>query len=118
MPSFFQSDRFHGISYITGPSHVCLQVAFSQQPTAEPELVALPPAGSCSHGTLDPLRIRSAVLEAAEETNRDLGTSFFPTAIGYVPNDSPRYDLFGYCTSLLVRRLASGETFTPSSSPA
>ena len=118
MPSYFQSDRFHGITYITGPSHVCLQVAFSQQPTADPELVALQPLSSCSHGALDPHRIRSAVLDAAAETNRDLGTAFYPTVIGYVPNDSPRYDLYGYCTSLLVRRLASGESFTPASSTA
>ena len=111
MPSFFQSGRFHGVSYITGPAHVCLQVAFVSQPTPEPELVALSPIGSCSHGLLDPQRVRSAVVEAATETNRKLGSAFHPAAIAYVPNDSPRYELFGHCATLLIRRLACGEEF-------
>ena len=118
MPSFFQSGRFHGISYITGPSHVCLQVAFTSQQTSEPELIPLQPSGSCSHGLLDPQLMRAAVIEATADSNSDLGTSFFPAAIAYVPNDSPRYDLFGYCAALLVRRLASGESFPPASSPS
>lgn len=112
MPSFFQSGRFHGISYITGPSHVCLQIEFASQPTLEPRLVALPPFGNCSHGALDLRCVLSEVIDAASETNRDLGSKFFPSVIRYSPNDSPYYDLFGYCTSLLVRRLASGGSFT------
>ena len=116
MPSFFRSGRFHGVIYITGPSHVCLQVAFASVPVSEPELVPLPAVGTCSHGTLDPGCIRAAVVEACASTNHELSTSFFPAAIGYVPNDSPRYELFGYCAVLLVRRLASGEPFPVTSS--
>ena len=118
MPQYFQSGRFPGISYITGPSHVSLQLAFVGQLEHEPELIALQPSGRCSHATLDPQRVRSAVVEAANETNRDLGTAFFPAAIAYVPNDSPRYDLFGYCTTLLLRRLSNGEPFQPAPSTA
>ena len=111
MPSFFQSGRFRGVAYITGPSHICLQVAFASAPVPQPELVPFPAAGTCSHGPLDPERIRAAVVEASASTNHKLGTSFFPAAIGYVPTDSPRYELFGHCAALLVRRLARGEPF-------
>ncbi len=116
MPSFFQSGRFHGVVYITAPSHVCLQVAFAPAPVPEPELVPFPAAGTCSHGTLDPERIRVAVVEASARTNHELGTSFSPAAIGYVLDDSPRYELFGHCAALLVRRLAGGEPFPVASS--
>ena len=116
MPSFFQSGRFHGVICITGPSHVCLQVAFASAPVPEPELVPFPVAGTCSHGTLDPERIRTAVVEASTQANYELGTSFFPAAIGYIPNDSPHYELFSHCTALLVHRLVSGAPFPAVSS--
>ena len=111
MPSYTQSGEFYGISYITGPAHVMLQVAFSAVPVSEPSLVALPAVSALPHTAPDPQQILSAVLDAATATNAELGTAFFPSVIRYVADDSPRYSLYGHCATLLIRRLASVEPF-------
>ncbi len=115
MPGYIQSGEFYGVSYITGPSHVLLQVAFSAVPVSEPSLVALPAVSALPHAILDPQQILSAVVNAAIATNAELGTAFFPAVIRYVADDSPRYSLYGHCATLLVRRLASGELFQSAS---
>jgi hypothetical protein len=111
MPHYFRSDEFFGVTYITGPSHIALELAFGPQPDAEPLLIELPCAASAPERTVDPQQIRSAVLDASRATNAELGTSFFPSAIRYVADDSPRYSLYAYCATLLIRRVVSGDHF-------
>ena len=118
MPTYLQSGEFYGVSYITGPAHVLLQVAFSSVPVAEPSLVALPAISTLPQTALDPQQISRAVLDAAATTNAELGTAFFPAVIRYVADDSPRYPLYGHCATLLIRRLASGEPFAPATNVA
>jgi len=113
MPSYTQSGEFYGVSYITGPAHVLLQVSFASVPVSEPSLVALPAVSALPHTALDPQQILGAVLSAATATNAELGTAFFPAVIRYVADDSPRYSLYAHCATLLIRRLASGEPFQP-----
>jgi hypothetical protein len=118
MPRFFQSGEFRAVSFITGPAHVLLQIAFAPHPVADPSLVELPPVTPGSQRTVDPEQIRSAVLDATATTNAELGTSFHPALIRYISDDSPRYDIYTHCTALLIRRMASGEPFDPAASVA
>ncbi|MEP6672232.1 MAG: hypothetical protein ABJF10_23920 [Chthoniobacter sp.] len=118
MPTYVQSGEFYGVSYITGPSHVFLQIAFSSVPVSKPSIVGLPATRALAQTTLDPQQICSAVVDAAATANAELGTTFFPAVIRYVPDDSPRYPLFSHCTILLIRRLASGEPFAPATNIA
>ena len=111
MPSYTQSGEFYGVSYVTGPSRVLLQVSFTSVPVLEPSLVAMPAVSVLPHAALDPQQILGAVLSAATATNAELGTAFFPAVIRYVADDSPRYSLYAHCANLLIRRLASGEPF-------
>ncbi len=113
MPSFFQDGEFYMTSYITGPTHVLLQLAFAPQPIAAPSLVELPAVTSDAERTVDPQQIRSAVLAASASTNAELGTSFHPAVIRYVADDACRYDIYAHCAALLIRRLAAGESFEP-----
>lgn len=118
MPIYSQSGEFYGVAYITGPAHVFLQVAFSSVPAPEPTLVGLPAVSALRHTAPDPLEIRRAVLDAAARTNAELGTAFFPSVIRYVTDDSPRYPLYGHCASLLIHRLAGGDSFEPATDVA
>lgn len=52
-----------------------------------------------------------AVLNAAVEINHELGSSWNPSTIYYLPDDTPRYELYSHCTKLLVQRLHSGGAF-------
>lgn len=113
MPSYTQSGEFYGVSYVTGPAHVLLQVSFSSVPVSEPSIVALPAVSALPHAALDPQQILGAVLNAVTATNAKLGTAFFPAVIRYVADDSPRYSLYAHCATLLIRCLASGESFQP-----
>lgn len=70
------------------------------------------------HPTLDPQQILKAVADAATAANEELGTAFYPAVIRYVADDSPRYPLYGHCTTLLIRRLACGEPFQPAPNTA
>ena len=111
MPRFTRSGRFHGVSIITEPEHVFLLVVFSPSPVVEPALLTLPASGARSCNSIEPERVCAAVCEAAQAANAELGSAFFPVEIAFVPSDTPRYDLFGRCATLLVRHLVAGGSF-------
>lgn len=102
MPQFSTKDGRHYVSYITGPRHVLLGVRFSDQPTT-PTMIKQPPIGNCFHDHLDEDKIREAVRSGLEAFERETGTKAWVSEIVYVENDSPYYELFGYCSLLLAR---------------
>ena len=113
MPSFTRKNGRYFVSYITGPSHVLLGLAFDST-AASPTVHREPRRGACDYGTLDESKIRDAVVAGAAEANVQL----HPVEIIYVENDSPRYDLYKYCAYLLAKRVAAGEAFTEAASGA
>ena len=66
---------------------------------------------SISADAVDPERVKAAVLEAIGEANSEFGTQYSAAAIGYHPDDSPRYELFGYCAYSLIKKLTGGVPF-------
>ena len=111
MPSFTTDGLRYFVSYITGPSHIRLGVEWAAGPEASVALGRLPPVGGCEHGELSEARVAEAVAAGIAEANRRLGVAYRPARILYVANDSPRYDLFRHCASLLVQRHAEGGHF-------
>jgi hypothetical protein len=111
MPGFTQKDGRYFVSYITGPSHVYLGLAFGQSP-AEPAMIRQPKLGHCDHGPLDEQRIRDAVFAGVAESQSGL----HPTEIIYVEDDSARYDIYQHCAFLLAQRVASGAEFAQNQS--
>ena len=101
------------ISYITGPSHVRVGVEWAEQPMQTTAIFKLPAIGDCEHGKLSEVHIIQAVLTGVADACRELGVSYHVRSIHYVANDSPRYDLYRYCSSLLVEHLANGGDFVP-----
>lgn len=113
MPSFTRKNGRYFVSYITGPSHVLLGLAFDST-AASPTVHREPRRGESDQGTLDESKIREAVVAGAAEA----GVQLHPVEITYVENDSPRYDLYQYCAYLLAKRVAAGEPFTEAASGA
>ncbi len=111
MPSFTTDGHRNFVSYISGPSHVLLGVEWTEEPGGTPILERLAPLGDCRHGELSEARILAAVTEGIAEANRGCGVAYHPSRILYVANDSPRYDLFRHCATLLVQRRAEGTPF-------
>jgi hypothetical protein len=77
MPSFFIKAGRHFVSVITGPQHVLLGIRFTDQ-TVEPQLVKLPPVGSCFHGALDEQKIREAVQGVLAAIEQRRVSTFLP----------------------------------------
>ena len=110
MPQFSQRNGRFFVSYITGPSHVLLGLAFGERP-ATPVLVRQPAVGACSHGQLDEGQILAAVLAGIAAAKHETGRTLNPTEIIYVENDSPRYSLYQHCAYLIAQRVTNGESF-------
>lgn len=111
MPSFTTDGRRYFVSFITGPSHVRLGIEWAAEPEESVALERLLPIGGCEHGELTETLVAESVDAGIAEANRRLGVAYRPARILYVANDSPRYDLFQHCASLLVQRHADGEHF-------
>ena len=112
MPQFTKRGHRYFVSYITGPSHVLLGLAFGQA-DGEPLLVQKPPVGGCHHVPLDEGRIREAVRDGLADARDRAGIALHATEIVYVADDSPRYDTYRHCAYLLAERVASGGEFIP-----
>ena len=103
MPQFGHKDGFDTVSLIAGPSHVFLGIRFGDGPS---QLMRQPPIGSCQHGVLEEARILDAVRSGLATANAEGGTSLDATAVLYVENDSPRYEMFERCAYLLASRFS------------
>lgn len=101
MPIFGKEGDLHTISYITGPQHVWLGVAFAERSEVKPSIVRRPPVTSCHHGEIDPARIVQAVMAGIKGSGRCV------KRIEYVENDSPVYSLYEYCANLLAEHAAA-----------
>ncbi|MBB6572336.1 hypothetical protein FHT07_000478 [Xanthomonas arboricola] len=76
MPGFMRKEDTFYVSYITGPSHVLLELEFGEVATP-PNIHCEAARGSCRHGALDELRVAGAVLEGVAEA----GVHLYPTKI-------------------------------------
>ena len=106
MPGFSRDNDTYFVSYVTGPSHVRLGLAFAATP-APLVIHRESRKNSCNHGPLDESRIREAVVAGVAHAAKQL----YPVKIIYLEGDSPRYELFEHCARLLARRVAAGEPF-------
>jgi hypothetical protein len=103
MPSFSKEEKYFFVSYVTGPTHVRLGLALTTSTAVEPLLVvANTHVGDCCHGEIDEVRLKRAVIDGIKTANQTMGTSVQAMEIVYIPNDSPRYELFSYCARLIV----------------
>ena len=88
-------DDYYEASYITGPTHNTLQLSLTSVGATELAGIAvLPSRGDCTHGTLDPNAIFSAIQEGVTQANRILHTSYQINRAGYVANDTPKYVVY------------------------
>jgi hypothetical protein len=117
MPTYATDGEYCFISYISGPSHVLLGLAFQAEPVAVVKMIARPSVGSCDHGELDEEEIQKAVLAGAEETLRRGRRTLHLRGIVYVKNDSPRYSLYKHCATLLTERMIAGGEFKQMEKP-
>jgi hypothetical protein len=111
MPTYATDGKYCFISYVTGPSHVRLGLAFHAEPVVDVKIVAQPSVGSCNHGELDEEEIRKAVFAGAEEACGQERKTLYLSGIVYVKNDSPRYSLYRHCAKLLIERMIAGGEF-------
>ena len=111
MPQFTKHGHRYFVSYITGPSHVLLGLAFGQADAA-PAIFEIPPVGGCHHGSLDEARIRDAVRGGLADARERAAITLHATEIVYVADDSPRYDLYRHCAFLLAERVGRGGEFS------
>jgi hypothetical protein len=81
-------------SFQGGPRHVLLGLVPGTLAPAEAPVVALPQSGTCDHGPLDRAKIHSAVVQALSEFEAETGHRVRLSAIEYVPNDSPYYEMY------------------------
>jgi hypothetical protein len=81
-------------SFQGGPRHVLLGLVPGTLDPAETPVVALPQRGTCDHGPLDPAKIHSAVVQALSQFEAETGHGIRLSAIEYVPNDSPYYEMY------------------------
>lgn len=110
MAHVVRQDDLLTVSYITGPQHVWLGIAFVPQAAAEPTIVMRPARGTCTHGALDPSQLVPAVLAVAHEYGLHV------ERIEYVENDSPAYSLYAHCARILAQH-AVGERSNPALQP-
>jgi hypothetical protein len=102
MPSFSEHEGRYFVQYVTGPSHLSLGLCFSEAPNI-PIIVRKSSIGECLHKT-DENKIVEAVLAGVKEANQKLKKTLYVSEIIYVENDTPRYELYKYCTYLLAKR--------------
>ncbi len=103
MPNFIKEGKYFFVSYVTGPAHVRLGLALTTSTINEPPLLVINPrVGDCCHGAIDEVRLKQAVIDGVKAANLTMGTSVHIIEIVYIPNDSPRYDLFSHCARLIV----------------
>jgi hypothetical protein len=103
MPNFSKEGKYFFVSYVTGPSHVRLGLALIASTVVEPPLLVVNSrVGDCCHGKIDEVRLKEAVIAGVRAANLTLGTSVQAIEIAYIPNDSPRYELFSHCARLIV----------------
>lgn len=118
MDQYTQLGDFYGVSYITGPSHVHLRIKFGGSERVKPRIAILPARNSHAERKLDEGLVRNSVLAGVQIANRELGSAYLPARIAFVPDDSPRYEIFQHCAMLIVRRLHErGDFEIPDSAP-
>jgi hypothetical protein len=106
MPTFGRIDDLLVASYISGPSHIWLGIAFSASPIASPKIVVRPAIGDCCDSSLDSERIQDAVTKGIQ----DAGIVLSIERIEYVANDSPRYDIYRHCARRMAEREIADKT--------
>ena len=104
MPTFTTEGNRLFVSYITGPSHVRLGLAFSEMAIPLPTIVCQPPIGTCNHGETEEALLVEAVAAGVAHVNPSLHVA----EIVYVANDSPHYSLYRHCARLLAERFLQG----------
>jgi hypothetical protein len=110
MPHFTKQGHRYFVTYITGPSHVRLGLAFGAS-DGEPAMIQRPPVAACDHGRLDEESIRAAVRDGLADARDRAGVTVRATEIVYVADDSPRYDIYRHCAFLLAERVGRGGEF-------
>ena len=110
---FGQADGFLVASLITGPKHVLLQLKLAKARVAEVPCEPLPAVGSCHHRELDASLIVEAVLSGVAEASERTGSTFYPSHIRYVLNDTGPEVVYGALAAALVSEVASGRLALP-----
>jgi len=112
---FSQHNNFYRVSWISGPRHNALAVAFAaDSQTPKPVIQMLPPIGECRHDALKEDAILAFVLEGIAEANRVFETNFRVSHIEYVANDTPPEEKYAGLAFKIVERLVSNGEFQTS----
>ena len=112
MAHFFQRDGVFFVTYVTGPRHVALGLAFGA--SSEPFVLIKRkqrPAKPCDHGTLDGQQILEAVRTGLNKATSSLRSELHLTKVVYFEGDSPEYGLYGYCAYLIAKRFLENQPF-------
>jgi hypothetical protein len=108
-----RGDFYQGAS-ISGPRHVFLAVAFADAPVEHITVEALPPAGGCAHGPLDPSAILAAVERGLAAANQEFGLPWAIRHIRYVSNDTGPEYLYELLVRGIIARRVQGQPFAES----
>jgi hypothetical protein len=110
---FSKRDDLYQASWISGPRHNCLSVAFAESVVdSEPTIKMLPPFGEYRHNALDEISILSFVSESVAEANRIFESDYIVSRIEYIENDTPPEEIYGYLAFKIIERLFSGGEFS------
>ena len=108
-----QGDFYQG-AHISGPRHVFLAVAFAAAPLEQIIVEALPPAGNCTHGPLDPAAILAAVERGLAAANQEFRLTWAIRHIQYVSNDTGPESLYELIVRRIIERRVQGQPFAAS----
>ena len=109
---FSKHNNFYRVSWISGPRHNALTLAFADDgETSEPLIEMLPPIGECRHDELKEDAILAFVLEGVKEANRVFKTNLRVSRVGYIANDTPPENRYAGLAYKIVERLASNGEF-------
>lgn len=110
---FGQADGFLLASLITGPKHVLLQLRLAKEKLVEVPCEPLPAVGNCHHRELDAGLIMEAVFSGVAEASERSGSTFYPSHVRYVSNDTGPEGVYGVLAAALVEEVASGRLALP-----
>lgn len=109
---FSKDENFYQVSWISGPRHNFLAIAFAENDDrSEPQIQMLPPRGECRHTALKEDEILNFVQQGIAEANRAFKTNFRVNCIKYVENDTSPEKQYVMLAYRIIERLAAGDMF-------
>ena len=96
------------MTYITGPTHNLLGLAFRKRGGSGLEIEARPAVGGCEHAPIQEDLLAQAVNDGLQDAASEIGVVLQARKIVYVMDDTPAYRIYRHCAKLIACQVAGG----------